>query len=237
MWRLAVTGAVVLAAALTATACDDEPTAPEPKLTLAAYYPLDGDAVDVTGNQPGAIRFGATSAPDRFGNPAGALAFDGIDDYVATATTFDFAPRTVAFWFRLREHLDRYQRILVQNSDRLQFGAFGVGVTHDQRLDGRAGGNGTFHFGPNIEADRWYHIALVREEAIELYYVDGVLIAASLGSPGGSISTNTQLMLGSTRIPDRWFAGDLDDLYIYEDALSPENVLRLYQGEEPVAGD
>ena len=77
----------------------------------------------------------------------------------------------MAFWVRLREYLNRCQRILVQNSHRLAYGAFGVGVTWDGRL------------------------------------------------------------------PDRFFAGAIDEIRIYEATLSAENIGRLYRGEEPGAGD
>ena len=50
---------------------------------LVAYYPFDGDAVDVSGNlNNGELLGGVGPTADRWGNPCGALSFNGDDGYV-----------------------------------------------------------------------------------------------------------------------------------------------------------
>lgn len=215
---------------LAALACDGDATGPLDFGPMAVHYPFEGDARDASGNGHNAVVVGAIPTTDRFSRPAGAYAFDGVDDHMLTQATFDFAPRTVAFWFRLREHLGRYQRILVQNSDQLEYGAFGLGITTDSLFEGRAGGNGTFVIGnTKVLEGRWYHVVLVRDASQEMYYVDGALVATSAGSSGGSLSNTTNLLIGTTRIFDRFFAGALDDVRIYEVALTAEQVARLFE--------
>jgi len=53
-----------------------------PQNGLIAYYPLDGNANDSSGNLLNGIVHGAVPVADRFGNPSGAYSFDGIDDYI-----------------------------------------------------------------------------------------------------------------------------------------------------------
>ncbi|MEJ2184484.1 MAG: hypothetical protein P8Z36_00940 [Gemmatimonadota bacterium] len=132
---------------------------------MVAYYPFNGDAKDASGNGHDAVNFGAVPAPDRFGIANHAFAFDGHGQYMITGTTFDFAERTVAFWFNMRASTGTYERVIAQNAHTLQYGAFGLGITVDGMIDARAGGNGSFSPGPtHIDTGKWYHIALVRHD-------------------------------------------------------------------------
>jgi hypothetical protein len=187
---------------------------------MAAYYPFDGNARDASGNVP---------APDRFDNAGHAYAFNGQGAYVNTMTTFDFPERTVAFWFNMQAYTGIYQRIITQNSNLLDYGSFGAGVTADSLLEARAGGNGSFFPGHvKIQTGKWYHVALVRTDTLEIYYVNGVAVDTSKATPGGSYSMNTNFLIGSTRLPDRFFYGRIDDVRVYQKALSAAEVRDLY---------
>ncbi len=59
---------------------------------LIAYYPLDGNADDVGPNNLDGVVFDAVPAEDRFGNPNGAMQFDGIDDYIELPASPLFVP-------------------------------------------------------------------------------------------------------------------------------------------------
>ena len=61
------------------------PVAPAqvPTSGLEAYYPLDGDASDASGNGLDGTVVGATPAADRFGTPGAAFSFDGTA-YITT---------------------------------------------------------------------------------------------------------------------------------------------------------
>ena len=49
---------------------------------LVAWYPLDGNAVDLSGSNADGILNGPEAALDRFNVESSALAFDGLDDWV-----------------------------------------------------------------------------------------------------------------------------------------------------------
>ena len=62
-----------------------EPVPVEPEIGgLVAYYPLDGDGADASGNGHNGTVIGATATADRFGTAASAMAFGG-DDYIEVA--------------------------------------------------------------------------------------------------------------------------------------------------------
>src|SRR5687768_7351134 len=75
-----------------------------PTQGLVAYYPFDGNANDVSGNQLHGTETGTTPTADRNGTAAGALAFDGITAFVdcGNPSQFNFAGSfTIAAWVRL----------------------------------------------------------------------------------------------------------------------------------------
>ncbi len=49
---------------------------------LVAYYPFDGNANDVSGNQNNGTVYGATLATDRFGKAKKAYSFNGVSNYI-----------------------------------------------------------------------------------------------------------------------------------------------------------
>ncbi len=62
---------------------------------LIAYYPLNGDGSDAGPNGLDAVVLhNVTPATDRFGNPGGALEFNGVDSYIELPANSLFLPHT-----------------------------------------------------------------------------------------------------------------------------------------------
>ena len=53
---------------------------------LVAFYSLNGNALDGSGNGNNGIVHGTTPTTDQFGSPNGAMSFNGIDDYISLPT-------------------------------------------------------------------------------------------------------------------------------------------------------
>jgi len=54
--------------------------------SLLFHYPLDGNAIDVSGNGFNGNTWYGTYTDDRFGNPAGALSFNGYSTCITGCT-------------------------------------------------------------------------------------------------------------------------------------------------------
>ena len=68
---------------------------------LVAYYPLNGDASDASGNGNDGVVHGAVPAPDRFGVVGGCFGFDGNGQYIsASADRLPTTTRTISLWFK-----------------------------------------------------------------------------------------------------------------------------------------
>lgn len=73
---------------------------------LIAYYNFNNNANDFSGNNNnGVINGGVNSTMDRFGNPCGALSFNGVNGYIEVPSSKSLkSPQnslSVAFWFQL----------------------------------------------------------------------------------------------------------------------------------------
>ena len=73
---------------------------------LIAHYPFDNSTSDISGNKnDGKIFGGVTVTADRFGNPCGALNFNGTDGYIEVPNSISLQSPILSFsatcWFKI----------------------------------------------------------------------------------------------------------------------------------------
>jgi hypothetical protein len=80
-----------------------------------------------------------------------------------------------------------------------------------------------------ITNEQWYHIGLVWDGSYRHLYVDGVEVATDYTQLSELVSFDGDLYLGtgSSRNPDTFFSGLIDDVRIYDVALSAEQIEAL----------
>jgi len=149
------------------------------------------------------------------------IQFDGLDDYVATGYAEDLARWTVCVWVKSpaapawdlesgpvhRE--SNYQLNWNHRNDRFR-GAAGVRM-----------GDLWYpaSFGP-LFGDRWYHLAATFDGTALNAYVDGVLITSNPEAQGIPRSEPGTLTFGKHAQAEFFFAGTIDDVQIYNRALT-----------------
>ncbi|HYE96851.1 MAG TPA: LamG domain-containing protein, partial [Rubricoccaceae bacterium] len=179
---------------------------------------------------------GATLTPDWRGRPNRAYAFDG-DDRVALGDVLNEirVPFTVATWVRFTEdsvgslfHSDLYPRT---EPDSMYYGV-GLQITHwDLRVHYTSGGpigpqsRRSKYSSPVGLHDRWVHvIGVVRGPQDMSLYMNGRDIGGYYSGSGGPLRHNFwQAVIG-----DR-FRGSMDDVMIFDRALSAHEVALLYR--------
>jgi hypothetical protein len=203
---------------------------------LVAYYPFDGNAQDATGNGNDGTVNGATLTADRFGNADGAYDFDGIDDYIDFG---NFIPakdiKTMAVWVKFKS-ISNGQEIISKSS-------FNNGVEilfwHNALSYYVMGGNG----GSSSIAIDWntfnineyYFIAATHEgpNSNMKLYVNGVLVKTNQTK---SISDADLMLAGRRNVStiggERYFNGYIDNIRIYNRALSECEIKSLYTGND-----
>ncbi len=169
------------------------------------------------------------------GKQCGGLLFDGVDDYVEVPGYKGIrgpAGRTCCAWIKTT----------TANTELLSWGSAQNAGKWLLLLD--AGGrlrvavNGGNIVGTTVLNDnRWHHIAVVLDNdgtadiSESAFYVDGILenISSSTGFPVNSgIDQNVQVGFSLVQGAYRYYTGQMDEVLIYNKALSAGHIRRLY---------
>ena len=235
----------VLSAAEVRTLSGIETEGPSAERTtpLVAYYPMDGDARDASGNGHHGIQRGTEAGEDRFGNESGALLFEGTSDRIDLPHRVLDGLRDVSVSLWLKTTRTGEQAIL-GGANRTNDNEYLFHLLEPGRFQiyshGRAGYLGN-ECPVNVEpvADgRWHHVVWVRNaaEGYSDLYVDGAGQTGICGhlqywtlsvEEGGLILGQDQDRLGGGFAADQAFQGSLDDLWIYDRALTASEVQAL----------
>lgn len=91
-------------------------------------------------------------------------------------------------------------------------------------------GGHTLHSSSNINSGGFTHIAVTRNLATgnKDIFINGTFEAAVIHEPGLALNERQELFVGGNIFDARYFDGTLDDLQIYNVALSSEDIAYLY---------
>ncbi|MBN2129420.1 MAG: hypothetical protein JW741_07980, partial [Sedimentisphaerales bacterium] len=210
---------------------------PGPVFTLAdepiAHWRLDETSGNIAWDSAGAHHgwlFGNPTWLPFGGRVGGALRFDGIDDYVDTYDSQDLTVWTVSTWVKSPAapsgrapsgpvHRERNYQINWDHDNGQFRGAAALAVT------------GYWHsasFGA-LAANTWYHLAAGYDGNTLRAYKNGVLVGQNPAPSGIPDMEPASLKLGCHAVwPGQHFAGTVDDVRIYDVALSSDDVLSLF---------
>jgi hypothetical protein len=203
---------------------------------LETYWKLnevEGDiAHDSAGDNHGTLSGNPIWHPDG-GQVAGALEFDGIDDYISTDNVLN--PKLVEFSiFAWIKGGSPGQVIISQKSSFGGTGATWLGTdTSDGRLTTELTSTaaGPLESGAVITDGQWHHIGFVWDGSYRQLYVDGVLVAEDTVALTALKPSTGGMYIGVSkdRAPVTFFSGLIDDVRIYDVALSAEEIAALAQ--------
>lgn len=239
MERIRAANRAVIDASATAGAPGGNFPPGTPGLTGVSYYPFDegsGTTTEDQGTNDADDRDGTLVGPPQWaagspGSPApdGGLSFDG-DDYVDTGgpvldTTGNYS---VAAWVKL-DDLNGFQTAVSQDGP--SNSAFFLQFSNEEK---RLAFSflGTRALAPTApEVGRWYQMVGVRDAAkgqLKLY-LDGQLVATKNACLGDASSGNTVIGRGKFGgNPVDFWKGDIDQVHLYDRALSDAEVKELY---------
>jgi hypothetical protein len=198
---------------------------------LVAYFPFNGNANDESGfNNHGTVN-GATLVTDRFGNQNSAYQFDGINDYieVSNSASLNFENFiTVNFWIKVGEFFEREAYPLSHGNWENRWK---ISVT-DKRIRWTvktSSGIKDLDSETELTLNSLYNVTTVYDGSDYEIYINGKLDALSTFS-GSILQTNIDFMIGQVLPGDNRynFKGVLDDIRIYNYALSFQEIRNLY---------
>ncbi|MCU0609007.1 MAG: hypothetical protein MUF22_04475 [Chitinispirillaceae bacterium] len=205
-----------------------------PSAGPVAYYPLDSTALDFSGNNHHGILSGTVSATfDRILRPGNAMLFNGTNSSVDLETWFNYSTFSVSMWINpaatqaanadiIDNNHTNYANWVVQclNNDGTKYCLF----------FGNSGG--VAYRDTNmiiIPAGIWSHLAIVREALKSLVYINGQLVSSKVVSEPVFNSTSHHLRLGTYGGGGRYWKGSMDDVRLYNSALSGDEIAELYR--------
>jgi hypothetical protein len=224
------------------TACGVSGQVPSyvPTNGLVGWWPFNGNANDESGNGNDGTVNGATLTADRFGISDRAYGFDGVDDFINTQSSgpLGSSDRSLSVW--LNNNSSSLTQILGYGYQPPSGGEFNLllnqlcqGITIDVH------NNYITFTSINLSDGNWHNVICTYNNSIGSsiigvrMYVDGVLLTSiNCQNPVNvNINTlNTELNFGRYQAGYNYFNGKLDDIGIWNRALTADEVLALYNG-------
>jgi hypothetical protein len=200
---------------------------------LWVYYPFAGDTRDQSGHGRHATNNGAILATDRFGKADRAYRFSGDGQWmdIPWGTNSFAGSFTISAWVYVdsEQGLNQWQNIVADPESGFQF------LINNQRV--------LQTYSPSISGaqlpqGRWAHVALVNEEG-RLTLFQGGEISARGPQPLDQSETQSPIKLSriaswktASEATNEYFEGKLDDIRIYDRALTEAEVKALYEFEK-----
>jgi hypothetical protein len=201
---------------------------------LVAYWTLDEASIDgeiladALGEHDGTIM----GAPEIVEGKSGeALSFNGVDDYVVIGPVTDGQNLTYSFWIKVEE-LPKGNQVVLWDDDSSGGGDAWFHLMSNGKIQSQRGGDGlgVLTTESAIAVGEWVHIAFVANlDADErIFYINGKRDVVG-GGPVTSRSNISHVVLAvgndsNAFIQPFYFAGAIDDVAIYNRALSDEEI-------------
>jgi hypothetical protein len=213
-----------------------------------SWWKLDDSgtlAADTAGDNPGIL---VNNPTWEAGKINGSLSFDGIDDYVSIADaasgSLDFSATdsfTIALWLKtttktgspvifskgqLTNHPPYYLLSLDETTGKLRF-QICDGTIENTPLEGST----------DVADGIWHHVAIIRDATTHqlTIFVDGQQQGTVADTTTASLDTPEPLLLGQVNdTSNRWYTGSLDDIKIYHKALTPLEIIAIWNNVEGI---
>lgn len=198
------------------------------------------------GADPSADKSGNGHAGDLFNGPVFtttlppslttglALAFDGVDDYVSIGgpeSDFDLNQLSVLFWVKVDAFTQYFEALVTkgdsswrvhrhESTSQVSFGTNDITAGDNDMPSNTA-----------IDDGQWHHVAAVYDGSAKYLYIDGVLDNSEVAS--GTLGTNDfSVLIGdNAEVPGRYFGGAMDDVQVYDRALSASEINAAMAGQ------
>lgn len=226
---------------------------------LVAYYPFNGNAKDESGNNNRTIFCNATLTSDKYGKSKSAYSFNGKNQFVRISNSAALNNMTKQITLSCRVQVNgfyqgtcHWNRIINKGSDYAS-GNYWLGFCDDAYLNVSAceaksvdEAHQTFHgtafyedWGSGkaetfVNTGRWYNLTYTCDGSYNKLYVDCKLVEKWKATTNGIIN-NADLFFGKLDNPQYpyWFNGILDEVRIYNRALSTDEIFALCEKEVP----
>jgi hypothetical protein len=214
---------------------------------LVGWWPFNGNANDESGNGNNGTVNGATLTTDRFGQVGKAYSFDGNADYIVIPNNNSLNPSsiTISFWAFFNNGNcgvlsksdattnNNYGYSLIYNFQNQNTGLFTGWNTSGSCTYPTLNDGYTFGSANAIQNNLWQNIVVIIDSNGQCkQYTNGLLTHTYNHVPLNTCNSNLSLLhLGRQWLGDPcWMNGQLDDIGIWNRALTQQEITDLYNG-------
>ena len=200
---------------------------------LVGWWPFNGNANDESGNGNNGTVNGAALTTDRYNNLNNAYSFNGTTDYIKVANSI--LPNTpsscsFSFWFNSS---DNDACFLSDRAAGINYAKYQIMISSNKvSSNSYSSGCNSNPVQSNYDYNVWNHVVVVKDntQSSEYLYLNGVLIATvnTLCYWSSLNSTNIGRRGGSSN--DAYYSGKIDDIGIWNRALTQQEITNLYNG-------
>ena len=245
VWRQGIIGWIIVSALFaTGTPAASQSCLPPPE-GLVSWWAADGNAIDSLGPNHGMIWNGVNFTD---GLTARAFSFDGVNDYVevADAASLNFTSAlTIEAWVNPSSFSARYPAIVKKTGLK-----GGPSTTHGYCLEfiDRTPQVALSLYVENqwvssppatvpVGTNTWSHVTATYDGTWIRMYINGTEIGPPTYKPGNIMpSSDNSLNMGRDPAnpgdPDRYFDGLIDEVMIYNRALTAGEIRTIYQAKD-----
>jgi hypothetical protein len=214
---------------------------------LVGWWPFNGNANDESGNGNNGTVNGVTLTQDRNGNSNSAFSFDGINDFIGLnllSTLNNQTYATFSFWVNFTQQDGCIIGHWASNFGNINqnLGAVIERSGSSSILFSNNGGLGA-NLTQAIGNNTWYHIVFVLDGSQSssqnrlLLYINGQLSTINYGIVNDKVGTATSTFFGRRDVDfgnyGNYFGGMLDDIGIWNRALTQQEITNLYNASVP----
>ena len=222
---------------------------------LVGYWPFNGNANDESGNGNNGTVNGANLTNDRFGNTNSAYSFDGSDIITANSINFS-ASISISIWYNLNDnsilnpstgHPPSGSELIGQGTQHLPvaYSDFSLGISDynngtNQFAFEKSTSTGNlydmYYSSASINFYNWTNILYSINLNVAKVYLNGTLvdsfnINSSFINSGNVLSFGARYVQNNLNPKCNFFVGILDDIGIWNRALTQEEITGLYYSE------
>jgi hypothetical protein len=194
---------------------------------LVAHYPFNGNAQDATGNGNDGTVNGATLTVDRFGNADSAYSFDkNGKNYISVPDHQMLRPTqlTVATWVEPVSSA-KWNTVLMKSTGGSWGGGYGITYYNTTEIGFYITQYNKNRLLGKIDLKKWSHIVGTFDGSTMKLYINGELVGPSSGI---KINHSTAPLYFGKSSSAYYWDGKIDDIRIYNRALSEDEIKTLY---------
>ena len=207
-----------------------------PKDGLVGYWPFNGNANDESGNGNNGTVNGATLSADRNGVANSAYSFDGVSSYISIKKNENLNIKShisFSIWFNIKGWDKNWPdwAALLSKSTNPSYCNYRISIHKDFVSFIYGGKEYSIKYDPSIiKMNMWNHIVVTMNGLVNIYINDERLTNDATNNVMYE-GENMDLEFGRDQPgATDYFNGQIDDIAIYNRALSQQEITALYSG-------